>query len=93
MNNYIDARVMMNRAYIGLASEAMKNSKKKNLNKDNAIRCCNCGRSDVTLKKIYDRRYARAERPFGHEDIYACEACLNERALQEAAKEQKKMKV
>jgi hypothetical protein len=77
MSNIIDARKMLERAYIGLAEEALKKGDKRT---DGDVICCKCGESNVTLIKI-------------HKDgIYACVDCINKRGIEEAQKELKKQK-
>ena len=74
MSNLINVRTMLERAYIGLAEDALKKGVRKS---DGVLRCCECGRTDVTLRKL-------------HKDIYACTDCINKRGIEEAKKEAKK---
>lgn len=73
MRNYVDAEEMMARAYLGLAEDALKKNEKR---KDNVLRCCKCGRCNVTLKKLHKEK-----------GLYACTKCINDRAAQETTKE------
>lgn len=74
MSNLINVRTMLERAYIGMVEDALKKGGKRT---DNVLRCCKCGRCDVTLKKL-------------HKDVYACTDCINKRAINEAQKEMEK---
>lgn len=76
MSNIIDTRKMLERAYIGLAEEALKKGDKRT---DGIVRCCKCGECNVTLRKI-------------HKNIYACADCINKRGIEEAQKEAKNRK-
>lgn len=76
MKNFIDAKLMLERAYIGMVEDALKKGGKRT---DGVVRCCKCGRYDVTLKKM-------------HKDVYACTDCINKRAIDEAQKEMKNQK-
>ena len=91
MRNYIDEKEMMARAYLGLVEDALKKSGKR---KDNVLRCCKCGRCDVTLKKLHLKSLQLNEpllTKLGpekkHVDIYACTKCINDRVALETTKE------
>ena len=93
MRNYIDEKEIMARAYLGLAEEALKKGEKR---KDNVMRCCKCGRCDVTLKKLSIKPLQLSEpqlMKMGLENktngvnIYACTRCINEKIAWETTKE------
>lgn len=60
-------------AYLELAEEALKNKK---YIAEKIVRCCKCGRCNVTLRKI-------------HTDVYACPECISKSVAKELAKEGK----
>lgn len=76
MSNLIDPEKILARAYVGIVTDALKKGDKRT---DNIIRCCKCGRCDVTLRKLHDQ-------------VYACTDCINKRAAEEVLAERKKMK-
>lgn len=73
MRNFVDPKGMMARAYLGLVEDALKKGEKR---VGNVLRCCKCGRSNVTLKKLHKEK-----------GIYACTKCINDRAALETTKE------
>lgn len=76
MKDHIDAKKMLERAYVGLVEDTLKKGDKR---KDSYVRCCKCQECNTTLKKLYN-------------GIYACVKCINQRAVEEALREAKKQK-
>lgn len=61
-------------AYLELAEEALRNPKRI---PEKIVRCCKCGRCNVTLRKI-------------HTDVYACSDCIEKGVARELEKDFKK---
>lgn len=68
------AQEILERAYLYLAADAVKN---KNKRTGNTVRCCKCNRCDVTLRKI-------------SKDTYACVDCIKVQMVRDAVKRSKK---
>ena len=68
----MDAERILANAYLSLVEDALKNPNKNKLS-GSAVKCCKCGRSDVTLRKL-------------HKDVYACPGCIFEKSKVEAIK-------
>lgn len=66
-----DAERILANAYLSLVEDALKNPNKF---AGKTVRCCRCGRSDVTLRKL-------------HKDVYACPGCIFTQSKVEADKE------
>jgi hypothetical protein len=61
--------------YLEMVNEALKKGKDKL--PENIIRCCECGRSDKTLRKL-------------HSKVYACTDCINKRAVKKVVDKKEK---
>lgn len=70
-----EAHEILANAYIDLVNDALKKSKNKP--RGSIIKCCECGRCDVTLKKI-------------HSKFYACTDCINKKTVEKAIEKRKK---
>lgn len=70
MSCLTEAREILENVYLELATEALK---KKDKPSGTTIRCCECGRCDVTLRKI-------------HSKVYACVDCVNKKTAVEVVK-------